>query len=596
MPPRRNPLRPTRIHRALAKRLSGKALVALAIGLAAAPVPAQEALVPSPPADTTVPCDGLTVSSVEVATSRPAFKGGLEWWRRTARFFGLHHQTTSRGLVRRFVSLEPGNRCTEFRRSESERILRAQPFLADATVKTRRVGDGVLVDVATVDEVPVIAGARVSGTSVRAVNLGTLNAFGAGMRFEGRWEDGVTYRNGYGAEVGHNQLFGRPYSVFVDAAKRPLGGHFVAAVNHPFYTDLQKIAWHTGFTQSRDFARLRRPDRTELLQPVDRSMWNVGGVLRFGPPHKLGLIGGMVLGERVVPHHEFRLVDSTTGHSAPTTDTVGVKRFETYDANSVAGVLGVRALTYIRVRGLDALAAEQDVATGAQAGVMLGINPWAEDPLSESFASFDAYAAGQRGRNLVGARLDAESLLDLQKNEWKHMIASGRAAWYVQPKQRWVSEFAIEGAGVWRTIVPFQLELGDRRGGLRGYAASREAGAQRLLARLEQRVDLWRYRETKAAIGAGAFVESGRIWAGDVPFGIATPIRSSAGVAVLAAIPANSQRTLRAEVAMPFTRAHGAKTELRFTIREPWRGFWFEPLGLRWARLSSVPEEIFDWP
>ncbi|MGH7676856.1 MAG: hypothetical protein ACRENU_00235, partial [Gemmatimonadaceae bacterium] len=429
-----------------------------------------------------------------------------------------------------------------------------------------------------------------------AVNLGTLNAMGAGLRLEGSWVDGGTYRDGYGFEVGHRQLFGRPYSIFVDAAQRPLGDYFVASVSHPFYTDLQRVAWHTGYASSRDFARLRRPDRTELLQPVDRSIWNVGGVLRFGPPHKLGLIGGMILGERLEPHHQFRLVDTTTGGSAPTTDTLGVRHFPTYDATSIAGVLGVRALTYVKVRGLDALAAEQDVATGGQGGVMWGFDPWALAPLRESFASVDVYLAQQKGRSVVGFRVEAESRLDLERHTWSHMVAGGRAAWYLQPNDRWVSELAIEGAGVWRSIVPFQLELGDRRGGLRGFAGAHEAGGQRLLARLEQRVDLVRYRENRAAIGAGAFLDAGNLWQGDVPFGVSTPIRASLGVAALAAVPANSQRTIRVELAVPFTHADGARPEVRFGIREPLRGFWFEPLGLRWARLSSVPEEIFDWP
>ena len=58
--------------------------------------------------------------------------------------------------------------------------------------------------------------------------------------------------------------------------------YFTGAVLHPFYTDLQRVAWHSGYVMSKDVARLRRPDRTELLQPVDRWMWNLGGVMRFG--------------------------------------------------------------------------------------------------------------------------------------------------------------------------------------------------------------------------------------------------------------------------------------------------------------------------
>jgi hypothetical protein len=101
---------------------------------------------------------------------------------------------------------------------------------------------------------------------------------------------------------------------------------------------------------------------------------------------------------------------------------------------------------------------------------------------------------------------------------------------------------------------------------------------------------------TRAALGAVVFTDVGKLWAGDVPFGVNTPVVTSIGAGVLAAIPARSQRTLRAELAVPLTRGLGARPELRFTVREPARGFWYEPRRLRWARLSAVPEQIFSWP
>lgn len=350
---------------------------------------------PPPPPDSTVRCDGMTVQHIGVETNRPAFKGALGWWRKLARSLGMHHQTTASGLVRRFVSLEPGQECTEFRRTESERILRAQPFLADATVTTRQIRGSIWVNVSTVDEVPLVAGTRLRGAKLQALNLGTMNFLGAGMHIEGRWEEGRTNRDGFGGKFAHRQLLGRPYALVVEGQRRPLGEHFSGGLSHPFYTDLQRIAWHAGYFMSKDLAQLRRPDRTTLLQPVDRAMWNVGGVVRIGRQRKLGLVGAMVLGERIVPRHDFSLIDTVTGRVMPTTDTIGVRRYSPYDATSIAQVLGVRALSYSRMRGLDAIEAEQDVATGTQIGMMFGTRPWARVPLRESFASVDAYVAGR---------------------------------------------------------------------------------------------------------------------------------------------------------------------------------------------------------
>jgi hypothetical protein len=543
------------------------------------------------------PCDGLTVSVIEVDPQRPEFRGVLAWWRKFARALGLHHETTDEDLIRRFVSLDPGLPCTEFRRSESERILRVQPFLADASVTTTRHGDSVRVRVQTVDEVPVVVSGRASGAELRALNIGTMNFLGNGLHVEGRWEQYRERRQGFGGKIAHPQLFGRPYAIVAEGMRRTLGEHYSLTAAHPFYTDLQRIAWHTGISVAKDFVGLRRQDDRELVQPVDRSMWNVGGVLRLGPPRRLVLVGGMLLGERVVPRHQFSFVDSTTGLLVATADTAGVRRYDTYDAVHVAGVLGIRALTFSRMRGLDALDAEQDVGTGLQVGGALGTQPWVHDsPLRDAFASADIYAGTRTRRNFMAARLEAESRVDLERQEWEHIIASGRAAWYFQPRPRWTSELSLEAAGGWRTILPFQLELGERRGGLRGYERSREPGAQRALLRLEQRLDLGRYQRTRAAYGVGVFTEAGRVWAGDVPFGMTTPVRTSVGLALLGAIPARSQRTLRAEIAVPLTRAQGARTELRFSVREPARGFWFDPPRIRWARLSALPEQIFTWP
>lgn len=541
------------------------------------------------------PCEGLPVSSVEVEARRPVFRGVLAWWREAARAVGLHHENTSEGLIRRFVTLNPGRPCTEFRRTETERILRAQPYIADATVTTQHVGDSVRVHVETVDEVPVVAGVRMRGASPQALSAGTMNLHGSGLHVEGRWENGRVLRTGVGGKLAHPQLLGRPYQVVVEGMRRPLGEYWTASLSHPFFTDLQRIAWHTGYHVAKDFSPLRRPDRSVLVQPVDRAMWHVGGVIRFGPPRRLGLIGGMVLGDQLEIRDHIGVIDSS-GRVQPAADLTGVSQYAPHATTHVAGVLGLRALTFSRMRGLDALEAEQDVATGTQVGAILGVRPRLDGMFADNFAAVDLYIGGRTRRSFAGLRLDVQSRVDFEHSTWEHLVMSGRTAWYFQPRRRWVSELSVEGAGVWRSILPFQIELGDRRSGVRGYARSHEPGSHLLVARLEQRLDLARYQGARGAIGAVAFADAGRGWRGDAPFGVSTPIRTSVGVGLLAAVPARSRRTIRAELAVPLDRATGARPELRFAVRQPTSGFWAEPPRVQWARLSAVPEQIFSWP
>ena len=67
-------------------------------------------------------------------------------------------------------------------------------------------------------------------------------------------------------------------------------------------------------------------------------------------------------------------------------------------------------------------------------------------------------------------RVDVQSRMNIDRSEWEHLVGSGRAAWYFQPRPRWTSELSLEGAGAWKTIFPFQLELGERRLSTRGVA------------------------------------------------------------------------------------------------------------------------------
>src|SRR6476646_8028714 len=84
---------------------------------------------------TVEPCDGRVITRIDIRPGRPPFTGHAAKWRTVARALGLHHATTRPRVIRAFLALHVGDACTEFRRAESERVLRAQPFLANARVR-----------------------------------------------------------------------------------------------------------------------------------------------------------------------------------------------------------------------------------------------------------------------------------------------------------------------------------------------------------------------------------------------------------------------------------------------------------------------------
>src|SRR5687768_7365448 len=74
-----------------------------------------------------VRCSGERVNSIEVQ-SNPSFElVGPRLFRKAVLAARKLHSTTNPAIIRRYLALEVGSSCTELRRTESERILRAQP-------------------------------------------------------------------------------------------------------------------------------------------------------------------------------------------------------------------------------------------------------------------------------------------------------------------------------------------------------------------------------------------------------------------------------------------------------------------------------------
>ena len=85
------------------------------------------------------------------------------------------HSTTQPRIVENLVMLRVGERCNILLRRETERLLRAQPYLAEASVAAFADGaDGVRVEVVTVDEPSMRGSVGVSSATpwLRALSAG----------------------------------------------------------------------------------------------------------------------------------------------------------------------------------------------------------------------------------------------------------------------------------------------------------------------------------------------------------------------------------------------------------------------------------------
>ncbi|MFN2565551.1 MAG: hypothetical protein ABR499_11165 [Gemmatimonadaceae bacterium] len=517
----------------------------------------------------------------------------MRLWRRVARSLGLHHATTRESVVRRFVTLEVGRPCTEFRRAESERLLRAQPFLASATVRTvAEPSGGIRVEVETVDEVPALFDARLRRGEISALMAGNENIFGLGMHAELRGERGFAYRDGFGGTVIHRHFLGRPYILHLDGQRDPIGGRWGVSVGHPFLTDLQRVAWHAGFESSDYIGALTGGGDSFLGLAVRREAWDVGGVLRFGPPRKLWLFGGVVTGERTTPDDNPALI--TRDGTLRPTEPVPRLPYSARRATRLNAVTGLRALSFTQARGFDALTATQDIAHGIQVGLIAGraLPSLGDDDMLVAGNVFTGFGTD---RSYVGVQLDGEARYDNPTGRWDGVIGSGRAAWYMKPGEAWTTIASVEAAGGWHVRVPFHLRLDDRHGGIRADVENHYIGTRRVVARIEQRWIGGAFRR-RGDYGLAGFLEGGRLWKGDAPFGIDIPQQTAFGISLLGAVPVGSQRLMRIDIAVPISGPAKRIVEFRFAASDWTRLFWREPNEVVRARAGAVLAQIFSWP
>jgi hypothetical protein len=495
-------------------------------------------------------CNGQVIRAVRVVTKRPPFEGQSAYWRRIARRLGLHHATTDSAVVRRFLTLQSGVVCSEFRLRESERLLRAQPYLAAAAVRAVRGAPGeVLVDAETVDEIPAIAAVSFSGTRLTSVEVGNENVFGKAWLLAARASRRPLEGRAFGLRASDFQFLGRPYVLNAEAEIGDRTRSWQLAAGHAYLTDLQQIAWEAGISRAdRHFVVVKRGRNIPDLGVGYRTLGaDIGAVVRLGGIRHPVLLGGAAVANRLDPAGVVAITDSGVR-----SDTALAGRYPSVHHARLVGTAAWRNLTYITVRGFDALTAPQDVATGTQLRGQLGRGIRVRQSASDLFALGDLYAGTGTDVAFGALHLLAEGRREIGSVSWDGIVASGRITGYWKPTSAGLLRGWLDGAGTWRIQTPAQLRLATDEARVAAYSASL-IGARRAGGGVEARRALtWVSR--RADVGVSLFVEAARLWAGDAPYGVSTPVLPSAGIGILAAVPRGSKRLGRLDLTFPLRR------------------------------------------
>ena len=569
------------------------ASTAMAIWGLAAPLGAQQPRSsggPALPPAVARSCDGQVISGIDIVREEPKLIGrSAPGWSRPILRTLLRHTLTRETAVEPFLVIEPGDECSDFRLAESARVLRAQPYLADATVtQVPDAGGGVRVRVETIDEIPLIVGLGIRDGSVSKLEYGSSNVRGQGLHAAVSWKDGFAYRDGFGLRLRQHHVLGQPIRIGANLERAPHGSDVSLDMSRPFYTRFQHIGWHAGARDASGYTTFIRPDARRLSLRVERTRGDAGAIFRLGGTSALVFAGPFITHQRFRPGDDGVVLADTGLASDP--DTVLDNRYTSRQSTRLAGVLGARWLSHVEVMGFDALAGPQDVARGVQTTVAFGRSL---EGGGGNVAAGYLFAGAGGPRRFIGLSVLSEG--QERDGRWGDAVVSGRFAWYEKPSLRRTRIVSAEYSGAWRAHDLYQLALGHEQGGLRGYGDSRAVGARRAVLRAEHR---WVIGAQSGwlALGAAMFGDAGKVWAGEVPFGTTTGVRASAGVSILAAVPRQSRRLLRVDFAMPLMDDPDAKFDIRVSTSRSPSEFWREPGDISRLRAVLPPARVFGWP
>ncbi|MEO5815503.1 MAG: hypothetical protein ABIT20_09515 [Gemmatimonadaceae bacterium] len=570
-----------------------------AFALAAIPLGslrAQEVLRPpvAPSGRLTTACNGQRIDDIVIYSEAPSV-ANLQRVPVLARIARSMHATTRTELIRRFLLLDETQPCSELRRAESERILRAQPFIADADVFViPNDHGGVELEVRTSDEVSIVFGGSVRAQSpnLSFLLLGNANLAGQGVFVSGAWRDGLDLRDAFTLRLEDHQFLGKPWVFSSEFERATLGGSYRVEGTQPFLTDLQRVAWRVRTGMWKGYVELRMPGEDTPTLATERKYFDIGGIIRVGPPGRLSLFGASLTGD-----------DERTGDRLLLPDN-GILRDigqspRIYPAHKIARanlLWGVRDIRFARKEGLDALNATQDVPIGFQLGTLFGRSVAMlgarEDDI---FMAGDLYIGATKGIATLRVQAQGEGRRGSGISQWDGVLTTGRVTHYLKFSPWHLNQATVEWSGGYRQRTPFQLLIGVPEGGVRGFEESRLAGGQRIVARLEERFRLGRVSDLADA-GIAFFADAGRMWAGDVPFGVNTGVKSSVGFSILGAAPIHSARMWRVDFAVPLSSEANSRWTVKVSNLDRSQFVFREPRDVFVGRELTVPSSIFAWP
>lgn len=515
-------------------------------------------------------CDGRTIASIEFVGARRPVLGPRLGFAATVvnrTLFALQPQTRV-GLIERFLLLKEGDVCDEQRRAESERVLRIQPFVSDVAIRVLPdSAETVRLRVETIDEWVLYS--EVWGTEglPAGIELGTGSIGGTGKGFRLLSELGRGNEMGWGAKFRDQQFLGRPVILDLELTSRPFVDRWSVGVNRPALTNFQRGSWASFVGMSRGLFTFRDSAIRNVTVEYERQTANVSGSWRLGPVNAPWRLSGSLNWERAQRRRVVEIRDNGPVEVPPPAEVA--TRYPYFDAARVGVGVGYGVPQFRPIRGLGSLSAPEDVAFGQQtwAGVLLGIAALERDEVEHVFGLGNGGAIGSE-RVLLRWQVGGGLNTPRAGRSTGEASVSARTALAVKLNEGHLTALTFSGSAVRDARLPTQLTLRDDVSGLLGYRNTDFGGGGRVVLGIEERHRI-PLPMRRAEVAFSLLSQTGRLWAGDAPFGVTTPWYVGVGGAVMIALPAGAKQMLRLEVGVPLTRIPGLpRREVRLSYSD----------------------------
>jgi hypothetical protein len=421
------------------------------------------------------------------------------------------HRTTRPQVIERQLLLRRGDRFTREALEESERILRANSYLYDATVRAVPANPGVVDIEVTTRDVWTLQGGiafnRAGERNTGSVHLEDTNFLGTGKEVTllhiddiDRTSDVFRFRD--------PSLLGSRARLELSYADNSDGGRKRIDLDRPFYS--LDARWALGVSAMRDerveplyeFARIvqrfrHESDFAEIYTGLSPGL-SGGGTHRWRAGftidrQRFGAEGGL---------------DSTT--------VIPPDRELSYPWVSYESIRD----GYVTERGLDRLQRAQDLNLGRQFHVRLG---WSTPALGGDITRLifeTGVTAGWRPgpRQLLLA--SAQGSTRTRTGQTENLRAGGGLRYYARNFRRNFGDsvfYAAAEAEFGRRLDPEDQILLGGDNGLRGYPLRLQSGDRRFLVTLEQRFFSDREYFHLLHFGAAVFFDAGRAWYDKLP-------------------------------------------------------------------------------